>query len=603
MSPTTAVAAKKRRRKPGLPASYPSLVARFTTLASLTVAITLLLGIGPLLQERAFALLNSDAPNVYATLNNEHVALSLSLYDWIRSEINPIFFVIALATTICSIQYSNPRTLLLAAAAVALFLLVVYDLASEIAAGTIALETIFSDVSADLAGSLLVGAALVLLLRLAGGLGELVVSPYTKDLLFAAGVVLPAMATVILAYYANQLLYTTVPVQLNLYVDTPFSGFYVPSPPSKTSDGDAIPSFKFLARNIGDGTSLATAPADAIGLNWQALDSADGFEVTVTLFASCVPGTGSASKLPPTDPMVLGGVHRLLAHYDKEGSYFATVPQADTNASIHMDFSDPEMFWVDRDEEADSTKITEFVAGDQTVYYLQDSGDIQFELSAVLAYSHEGVIKPANRSLALEIDGRHLTVEAVRPDGGNDQTAPNCHAMATSSAFSSGKMLVASNDTFVNAVVTVHKPTAFDHPYGEPEQSATLSNTNGWLSVSHLKNYILQQSGDGGVDFISLSGNIVNLSIDGTEMHTLAIDNYTAYGSFLAGFEADGKLRLSGKATALWKDTSRLNPTRWERLTWDFRSVLFLAVSAISSVVVGTLIATLRKDEPFSRLT
>jgi hypothetical protein len=112
-----------------------------------------------------------------------------------------------------------------------------------------------------------------------------------------------------------------------------------------------------------------------------------------------------------------------------------------------------------------------------------------------------------------------------------------------------------------------------------------------------MANEALQQSESGALDFLSLSGNVLNLNVDGAARTITPGDDYSAVGDFEASFDQGGKVKLVGSARMFWKNESRINPTRWERLTWDVRALLItLGGTLFGGPLAYMFIAAVRKN-------
>ena len=74
------------------------------------------------------------------------------------------------------------------------------------------------------------------------------------------------------------------------------------------------------------------------------------------------------------------------------------------------------------------------------------------------------------------------------------------------------------------------------------------------------------------------------------------IDGYNAFGEFTGSFESSTKLRFSGRAKALWKNAARVNPTKWERLSWEQRLAIVTAIFSILGSIAGYIVIQIRND-------
>jgi hypothetical protein len=68
---------------------------------------------------------------------------------------------------------------------------------------------------------------------------------------------------------------------------------------------------------------------------------------------------------------------------------------------------------------------------------------------------------------------------------------------------------------------------------------------------------------------------------------TRPIDGFFAFGEFASDFESSGRLRFVGMAKSLRKNSTRMNPTKWERLSWGERTYILGILLAIFGPIAG----------------
>jgi hypothetical protein len=87
-----------------------------------------------------------------------------------------------------------------------------------------------------------------------------------------------------------------------------------------------------------------------------------------------------------------------------------------------------------------------------------------------------------------------------------------------------------------------------------------------------------------------------SLDIDDQSVTGRTIDDYTAFGELNGRFESSAKLRFTGRAKALWKNGGRVNPTKWERLSWEPRTAIIAAILALLGPLAGYIVMQIRKN-------
>ena len=75
-----------------------------------------------------------------------------------------------------------------------------------------------------------------------------------------------------------------------------------------------------------------------------------------------------------------------------------------------------------------------------------------------------------------------------------------------------------------------------------------------------------------------------------------------ALGSFTANYNSSRQLTVAGKASAVWKNGRRLNPTRWEAIGASDRTALLALIGPVFAFIFWQVVDKLKSDYSFSSI-
>lgn len=552
----------------------------------------MLLAFGPELQEQLLGLLNSDAPSLYGTAYNDRLHLFLSLQSWLLLGADPFFIVQAGAIAWAATEHALPRKIAFSSAVATFILLYSSDLASAAVGGSLTLPYAYSNAIADIAGALAISGII-----LAFSLGADLVTKHLPT--SSAGKLLAANLAVLVTgvllatalYYADRLLYEPVPAHLELYAMSPLSGYYAPGEPN--ADEDIAP-FKVVSRSIGRSSFYLRNPTnDSPSVSWQRLLSAARYDVAAQLYENCDPSSPGFSTSPPRDAAYFSNATDAAVAFNPGPVELHSITTVNSDASIEIVADGPQMFWLADGTKPQATSLTEFLGEDQDVTYL-DPDDPAVYLSAPLLGNDAIGIVEADRGLSLTIDGQTRSVQIRR--AWIDLPPPRCRPLDTRALIENGHITLTSHTSSVGLALYAIRTDRLGRASGERPSEFRLAHLNGWLEVPNVPEDVLRGPDSGSLNFFSISGNITNLRIDGVSFALVPGQHFLAAGDFLASFEAGGQFRIIGDARAFWQDQSRLNPTRWERLSWDMRLGIAAAASSLVGAIFFFVLRAIRRD-------
>jgi hypothetical protein len=152
---------------------------------------------------------------------------------------------------------------------------------------------------------------------------------------------------------------------------------------------------------------------------------------------------------------------------------------------------------------------------------------------------------------------------------------------------------IAGSARYFGALFSITKRQSSSGVYGIEDNELTVRGGNGWVTLTRSED-ASSGSQAASLDFLSFEGSVVRFDIDGVPVSSQPIDQYHIFGDLTAQLDSPKNMRFVGKAKALWKNGVRLNPTKWEKLSWEPR--LFLMSLIVSVLGISRYLATRLKE-------
>jgi hypothetical protein len=177
-----------------------------------------------------------------------------------------------------------------------------------------------------------------------------------------------------------------------------------------------------------------------------------------------------------------------------------------------------------------------------------------------------------------------------------------CKELPAPESLEAGKAAsINSNAVVVGVLVRIDRsPTS---RYSSEDSVLRASNGSGWITISGLRVKDLSRAKSGQVSFVQFAGNIVNLGVDEAKVIPNPAATYTTIGDFEGSYQRDGQLRFLGTAKALFKDGNRMNPTKWEKLSWSRCAFLLSMIGSLLVALAKFIIGGLKRNSPSSWLS
>lgn len=561
---------------------------------ALVISVSFVIGTGPSVQDYLLRLLKSETASIYGSAYQNGLSLFPSLRNWLLSALSWPFLVGAILIVCGSLHRSRARDVFFSAMVISFFSLLFLDLSNALLNGSLSVEYLFENALANFVGSPVVALAFTSIVLL----GKVCVDKIVGSLVwrqFVASVVtvLAGVSICSLMYYGADLLYRAVPVQLDAIIDAPANGV-IASPPEhersaqKGDDEDGEGRFFPLPTQPAKQSELRwkLGTETPLSVSWASTVGSRSFNVTIEFVADCADEEFQLLRKIDENIVRFADVSNLRIALDGEMGEFATIGRNSLDGAIELSGVSLAMFSLDRDTETRRRKTTLSTNEPMEIRHKSNANEISFYLNAILAKADGEQIVVADRNYQVEIDGRKYTITGANRLGSSERVGDRkCRTLRTGmNVLRGGAATLSGATTYAGLRVRITKKS--DAPVQLPHSLLTIRGQGGWLTLTQPDNKDDTASGKGGAEFIAFKGNIANFDIAGSSTSVRSTDEFTAFGDFRGRFEDGSRIRLTGQAKALWKNSVRVNPTKWEQLS---EVVKLAAVGALWAGLIATM--------------
>lgn len=579
------------------------------SMLGLIVSVAIIIMIGPTFQSYVFALLKSDASSIYDTAYSGSLAAFPTLEDWLSSTSNWPYVLVALIAVPISIRRASALKVLVAGSLTFTSLLLLADVAMAFYSGQVNAAYLFENLLGDVIGGPVISLILVSLLIVSRFCFQNIELPeVARRSIIVFILIVLAFLVSCFAYFSAKLFYNPIPVKIDVTAIGPVSGMLgqgvvgrsVRSPAD--SKGDE-PAYQFLPTQL-ESASISWRgkglDKDKVKIHWERISSDAGtYELSVQVLADCAAGQiGSIGLLGSMNP--ISDVQLMNLSFDGYGE-FGTVPGKPITSELAVHNNELSMFSLDRGDDANSIKLTQFLAKGWEAELKNEEDQLNFYINLPLFDVDVENTPPSPRSITLLIGGKELVMSMKPSMGARGPKIKNqCRLLGKPTETANGQLNFEGAKTSATIVLRIKRRA----PVGtssqmDPSSKVLLSGLNGWMTVA-LDGNSFVTAAQGKTDLVTFRGSVSDLEVDGKTIPVKPTDQNTAFGEFESHFEAEKSVRFKGIAKALWKNGVRVNPTRWEQITWDQQLKLFAIVLAIFGPLVALVIAIVRKDEPIA---
>jgi hypothetical protein len=404
----------------------------------------------------------------------------------------------------------------------------------------------------------------------------------------------------VFAFYAAELLYKPQPVQLDVLIGPPVNGALKPGKHlhEPIASPERSTPFNLISGNVEGGEAEWLSPDGQLETRWNSTSTDVPFTASIRLFDGCMQIKDYLHAAGPTPAFTLSNPRDLKVWFD-QGASNLHIFNEKNQGRFKVVTDTILMYWVDRDERNNTIKLVEFVTQDDHLEFKQPPDAIEFFVSAYRFGADGTSATIRNRTLHIQ-SGEHE--ESIEFEGTFDRKENiACKELPTHELLLGEKTTIPESSAVVGVLVRIERgPTSI---YNSDDNELRAVNGSGWISIDGLRDKDLSQAKPGDVSFIEFAGNIINLEVDGAQVTRNPAARYFSFGDFEGSFKRGGQLRFLGIAKALFKDRSRMNPTKWESLGWDRCAFLLGVIGSLLAAVAKFTTSVLKKNLSFGWLS
>jgi hypothetical protein len=231
-------------------------------------------------------------------------------------------------------------------------------------------------------------------------------------------VLVGAFLVPILLYYASRLILNPTPVNVEIILSNPASGFYM----TRDSELGNARTSKSLLRELSSNASVqwVSAGGEGLILDWASGAQEVTFDAQISLISGCVSsGKNLENHWPPHKIFRRLKKLEILVDEGFANLNLNTVRKAAGTFMVHMDES---MFWIDQDPENKKIKVTHFTDEEARLEFVPSSSEIIGSLSLPLFETKDNWANPVSRNLTIIVDGQPTKVTVLPPSMLSNET-------------------------------------------------------------------------------------------------------------------------------------------------------------------------------------
>lgn len=569
-------------------------IAFYLTAAAAIASISLVISTGETIQFYVFSLINGDSTSIYNSAYHQGIIAFPTLRQWLMRCTQWQLLAVASVVVLVSLRETSARAVFIFCLISTWISLLTSDLLSGIINKEISVRYVVENGIADACGALIV-ATIFLFMTLGANFiytklknGEVI-----KYITASMTTLFVGLAANIFVYYSIDFLYRPLPVNVDIVTSYPVSGFWgVDS--SKEIEGENGKPNQFFPGDLDGDVFHWNSPTDnGLQIEWRSLSNDPVFDLTIVFFADCFDRRINSSKSnTQNNSITLNSIKELKVVLDAGMSEFDTLEAAKMWGRLNTNFG-PTLFKLDHDNDAKKVTYTQFVDSNATMKILNGGRELVFFVNAALtATAGKGLID-SNRTLNFEIDGKKYSVRSELVRARSEEEVLKCRTLVSKDVFEGVQKNIAGSARYFGVLFSITKRQSSSGVYGIEDNELTVRGGNGWVTLTRSED-ASSGSQAASLDFLSFEGSVVRFDIDGVPVSSQPIDQYHIFGDLTAQLDSPKNMRFVGKAKALWKNGVRLNPTKWEKLSWEPR--LFLMSLIVSVLGISRYLATRLKE-------
>lgn len=566
--------------------------------APFAMCLAFIVSVGPEVQRHAFSAVGGDAATLYQAAYKQGIPQFPSLLAWLGRGFGWPYLFMGTITVLVSLRAHDLKSVVVYAGVSTTILYTIIDTYLLLGAKSFDIPGWVTNITGNVTGGFLVGIFVAAGLIIFRATSRLVFLGIFRRISAALTLVAFGIAVSGISYFAILFIYRPLPVDIMLVLNQPMTGMFSGDPAfaqvGKVGHEPSDPDFKqerrpfhFLPTYASDGVVEITTVGGRPLTQWRRSPISQAYTAEVRFFLDCP--FLDVNQFPKTLPtLVESNVRAVDIALAAGGSRIQAQPSR--AAAFMFRPVSPTQYWVEADKEPDTAKVAHFTQAKDT-FTLTSQGPTSFLVTANLLATPKraGPITPYE--LRVDLNGtrrqlRFAPVDKIRADGrlhcrpiNSDQR----NAIAQVGAPSNTPIYFPADTFNVTALVSLRPTESTLEAINQEGNRLTVSGAEGWNSVTAIPQSQLQMSKSGEFSLIIAQSGVRELAIDGSSVEVKPHDTIYAFGDLSGSYLANGQLRVSGSSHAVFKNSRRLNSTKWEHLATEWKMWL------LSGIGVGLL--------------
>lgn len=570
----------------------------------IALGLAFVLSTGPQVQSYFFSLLNSDIPSVYGSAYQESVVRFPSLGTWVGAGLEWHFLLMALSITVFAVRRPEPRLIVWRAALASLLILCIFDFGFGLLNNQLTSKGMAENAVGNLIGGILIAAILVAMLSVADFLYAHAPVGLTGKRAVAAGTsLLSGLFCCCLAYYLSDLFYNPLPVKFEAYFSAPAHGAAVPeraSPSSRPKERDELQPFSFAPAKSIVGDATWTSGREPLKVQMLTGNNGQKYQVSLALLSGCLTRNQVKGLNTDTPWLVLNDVDVLEVSFDPGITNFFTMIDDVQTSRFKVDVGFVGQFNINQDAQSKRLEVTQFVGKDASLEFHNGADEQSFVLSAPAMGMIGDRVSLSSRILTLKIGTQTFLLKFDPPRNASRSDKVVCSVQQVPRPTTTELNLKSVESVNLIAGVLVKVSRKKEASLMGIEDLGFRVSGDGWLGLVGLRPEQLERQPLGTLGMLQVQGNVTDLVIDGSPLTVRSLDTYTVIGDLKVAYGDQGRLRVTGRPTRLWKDRSRMNLTKWEKLGWEAKVFVLGLLGSAAAFLSPLLARRLRTNNRFT---
>ncbi|MQR00979.1 hypothetical protein [Glaciimonas soli] len=569
---------------------------------SFSVGLGMILCIGPYLQLYLLSLLTSPENSIYSSAYGDSFIKFPGINTWFNGMLWPFTLVSAFFIFFVR-KATNYRDVFVIAIVYFCFALTVLDLyAAFVQINGSNKINIFQCVISNIFGSLLIASYVLLVFRFT----ELILS-FTRTHVSLQRVLALASPPVIgfavsaSAYYVCTLFFSLTPAKIDILLDPSTFGYYTSNISKKQGELSSATEKKFGLFSEGGNFNgdLEVINQTPLVFSWKKSDRPGIYKGSIMLYTGCLPYNLPTKVSQPDNTITFDNLNNLQVEIDSGITQLLINSKSGANGEVAIDNEALNIYWLSQDLKTKLLTLNRFPGSNSTLDYWSSSNKLKAYVSTYLIKSDKmqnSSLQP--RRIKINADGVRYDLNFESKKTLNFEDKFYCNPITKTKFVPGIKVNISDMAIAVGIILQIERKTPVDSFSSNRKNALHINGINGWVSVKNLSNQDASIiTSRGLVKDLSFTGGVKSFEMDGAKINASPFEKFTVKnGNLLGSLEPTGQLRFVGEAQAIFKDQSRLNKTRWERLDSSIKLLFLSVVATLFSSLFWLVVSSLQKN-------